>query len=203
VNALEQEFFTWERAQAYPQSDVRQKLVRAKLPPRPREGILSAEVAARLIYAAAVMHEESAWSLLLHLELGLTRAALCAIRPQDVDLEEGFVLVGDRRVALTPSASEAARWLLEHRRGETLLGVSPGVFSNRIHRAAAMSGLGSMAGRYILWPRLSDGRQLVKRFPKSHQPALRAVPPLQVPEPGGAYVLPPKCQSRRQAVELL
>jgi integrase len=192
LSALEQEFLAWERSHGYPQPGVlpaRPRRPRVNPPPRTRRGIFFPEKATRLIYAAACVHEESAWSLLLHLELGLSRAELCAIRPQHADFEHGVVQVQGRLIGLSEAAAAAAAWLLEHRPGPTLLGVSPGVFSNRITRAARRAGLSSTAGHDVLWP-------TAKRDLDTPRPMLRAVPPLDAPveEVRG---------ERRVAVELL
>jgi hypothetical protein len=151
--------------------------------------MLDREQLTRLVYTAACTSEEVAWSILLYATAGLTRKELAAVRVQEVDL-----------AAMLPDAQAATAWLMERAKGVRLLGVSAGVLSCRISRAAARAGLSGRPGRPLLrplTPMRNTGRYgSAGRYMPKMAPSLRVLA-------GGRQETSAEPISKRAAVELL
>jgi integrase/recombinase XerD len=131
-------------APADPTAGVR---VRPPAPPPPRA--LTREQLERLFAAARARDPRRAAAIELAYLTGARVGSLCAIRPEDVDLEGGVLYLRSAKgarpysVPLSARAQELVRVLLERRPAgaRTLLGVKPRAFWGWVHEAAEAAGV--------------------------------------------------------------
>lgn len=110
---------------------------------------LSEEELDRLLRAARERSPQRALAIKLCYLLGARVESLCAIRPEDVDLDAGTVFLrrakGARsyHVPLSPAGRDVVRELLRWRRPdrETLLGIKPSTFWLWVREAAEAAGV--------------------------------------------------------------
>ncbi len=155
---LARAFEAWEADRGRPIPGLLDPDLRAtRRPPAAGE-----ELIGRLVYVAASSNrgrgEETAWAIILRWETGLTIPQLCRLRSTDLRLgSHSRMRCGSAWIELSPSASEAAAWLLSHlSRPPSLLGCSSAALTWRIRRVARRAGIASDPG-YPMFRERGDG----------------------------------------------
>lgn len=134
-------FFGWLKDRGYITTDPAMFL-RPKKPPEKDPDAYSTDEVAALVLAAHNRHPRRGLAILACYGTGARRGELCALRPEDVDFENGYVhflfTKGNkpRRVEMGRLACEALSELRPYWTNTVLGGIEPNTFSAWVHQAA-------------------------------------------------------------------
>jgi integrase/recombinase XerD len=138
-------FFGWLKARDYIRADPATLIRPKKVPEKDPDAYSEDEVSA-LVLRAFLRHPKRASAILACYGTGARRGELCALRPEDVDFENGFVdfrfTKGNRprRVEMSRIARVALEELRPYWTETVLGGIEPNTFSAWVHQAAVDAG---------------------------------------------------------------